>query len=55
MVTSMIYNRELKQRDDDASENVAEKNEFASFQTFLRLFEPFQFVKYWRFFLELNS
>ena len=40
--------------DDDGSKNVAKK-EFASFQTLSRLFEPAQFVKYWRFLLGLNS
>ena len=41
--------------DDDGSENVAKKNQFASFQTLSRLFEAAKFVKCRRFFLELNS
>ena len=45
--------RDLKQGDDDGSENVPKK-EFASFQT-LSCLGPFQFVKYSRFLVELNS
>ena len=35
----------LSSHDEDGSENVAKKNEFASFQTSSRLFGPAQFVK----------
>ena len=44
----------LSNNDDDGSENVAIKNEFASFQTFSYLFSPLQFVKCRWFFLDLN-
>ena len=47
-------NRDLKQGDDDGSENVGEKNDFAFFQTYTRLFGPSQYVKCGRLFLELN-
>ena len=32
--------------EDDGSENVAKKNEFASLKTLSRLFESAQFIKY---------
>ena len=41
--------------DDDGSESVGKKNEFAFFQTQSRLFGPAQYVKRRRLFLELNS
>ena len=45
----------LSNDNDDDNENVAKKIELVSFQTISRLFWPGQFVKYGRFFLELNS
>ena len=50
-----ILMRELRNDDDEGSENVAKKNEFAFFQTLSRIFGFAQFVKWRRFFLELNS
>ena len=43
----------LSNDDDDGCENIT-KNEFASFQTLLRLFGTAQFLKCRRLFLELN-
>ena len=40
---------------DDGSENVGKKMNFAFFQTSSRLFGPAQYVKSKRLFLELNS
>ena len=37
----MIYNRELKQRDDDGSENVAEKMNLRPFKLFCVFLNPF--------------
>ena len=45
----------LSKDDDDGNENVGEKNDFAFFQTYTRLFGPSQYVKCRRLFLELNS
>ena len=51
MSLSKVF-RELKQqRRDDSSEKIAKKNGFESFQTFLCLFAPAQFVNCKRFFL----
>ena len=47
--------RDLSNDDDDGSENITKKNEFASFQTLSRLFGTAQFVKCGRLFQELNS
>ena len=50
-----ILMRELSNDDDEGSENVAKKNEFAFFQTLSRIFGFAQFVKWRRCFLKLNS
>ena len=50
-----ILMSELSNNDDEGSENVAKKNEFAFFQTLSRIFGFAQFVKWRRCFLELNS
>ena len=50
-----ILMRQLRNDDDEGSENVAKKNEFAFFQTLSRIFGFAQFVKWRRFFLKLNS
>ena len=44
-----------KDDNDDVSENVGKKNEFAFFQFLSRLFGPSQYVKCRWLFLEVNS
>ena len=50
-----ILMRELSNDKDEGSENVAKKMNLRSFQTLSRIFGFAQFVKWRRFFLELNS
>ena len=54
-VVGQHYGPQLSNDDDEGSENVAKKNEFAFFRTQSRLFGPTQYVKCRRLFMELNS
>ena len=51
----MMMTGTLSNDGDDGSEKLTKKNEFASFQTFSRIFGTVQFVKCRRLFLELSS